>query len=429
MISVLFISFLFFLLLGVPVSLVMGGAAMVTVLTSETLRPILVPQHLFNGINSFPLMAVPLFILAADLMTAGKLTESLLKFAKALVGHLPGGLGHVNILTSILFAGKSGSALADAAGPGALVLDMMRQAGYPKYYAGAMTAASAIIGPIIPPSIVMVVYAVSESRVSVSGMFAAGIVPGVLMGIALFVTNHIVSVRHGYQYASSFAGWRAVGVGFIQSIPGLLMPVIILGGVFSGIFTATEAAAVAVAYALFTGLFVTRALKLRAIPGVFLKSALMTSGVLLIVSMASIFANLLTVLQVPQRLALWLTGITQDPTLILVLLVVFVLIAGLFIDTLPAVIVLTPILAPIAHLAGIDPLHFATLFIVALVLGMNTPPVGPVLFVVAAVGKMPVERLARAVLPMLAAQLAVLILMVLFPAISLTLPRLLGHIR
>ncbi len=429
MIPVLFGSFLLLLLVGVPVSLVMGGASLITILVSDTLRPMLLPQHLFNGINSFPLMAVPLFILAADLMTAGKLTDSLLRFAKALVGHLPGGLGHVNILVSILFAGKSGSALADAAGPGAIVLDMMRRAGYPPYYSGAMTASSAIIGPIIPPSIVMVVYAVSESRVTVSGLFAAGILPGILLGLALFVTNHLVSVKHGYQFASGFAGWRAVGRGFIASIPGLLMPVIILGGVFSGIFTATEAAAVAVFYALVVGLLVTRALKLRAIPGVFLKSALMTSGVLLIVSMASIFANLLTVLQVPQVLAAWLTSLTQDPTLILILLTVFVLICGLFIDTLPAVIVLTPILAPIAFLAGIDPLHFATLFIVALVLGMITPPVGPVLFVVAAVGKLRVERLARAVLPMLIAQLVVLALMVAFPAISLTIPRLLGHVR
>lgn len=429
MIGLLFGSFVALLLLGFPVALVMGGASLITILASDSLRPILLPQHLFNGINSFPLMAVPLFILAADLMTAGKLTESLMRFAKALVGHLPGGLGQVNILTSILFAGKSGSALADAAGPGAIVLEMMRRAGYPPYYSGAMTASSSIIGPIIPPSIVMVVYAVSDSRVTVSGLFAAGIVPGVLMGLALFVTNHIVSTRKGYQFATSFAGWRAVGTGFIGSIPGLLMPVIILGGVFSGIFTATEAAAVAVAYALVVGLVVTRALKLRDIPRVFLKSALMTSGVLLIVSMASIFANLLTVMQVPQRLAAWLTGLTTDPLQILVLLVVFVLICGLFIDTLPAVIVLTPILAPIAFLAGIDPLHFATLFIVALVLGMITPPVGPVLFVVAAVGKLRVEGLARAVVPMLLAQLVVLVLMIVFPAISLHVPRLLGHVR
>jgi tripartite ATP-independent transporter DctM subunit len=429
MIALLFGSFTLLLVIGFPVALVMGGASLVTILASEALRPVLLPQHLFNGINSFPLMAVPLFILAADLMTAGRLTDALLRFAKALVGHLPGGLGHVNILVSILFAGKSGSALADAAGPGAIVLDMMRRAGYPPYYAGAMTASSAIIGPIIPPSIVMVVYAVSDSRVTVSGMFAAGILPGILLGVALFITNHVVSVRKGYQFAAEFAGWRAVATAFLGSIPGLLMPVIILGGVFSGVFTATEAAAVAVFYALVVGLVVTRALRWHQIPAVFLKSALMTSGVLLIVSMASIFANLLTVLQVPQTLAAWLTSLTQDTTQILILLTLFVLVCGLFIDTLPAVIVLTPILAPIAFLAGIDPLHFATLFIVALVLGMITPPVGPVLFVVATVGRLRVERLARAVVPMLLAQLVVLALMVVFPAISLYVPRLLGHTR
>jgi tripartite ATP-independent transporter DctM subunit len=429
MIAVLFVSFVLLLLIGFPVAFVMGGASLVTLLWSEALRPILLPQYLFSGINSFPLMAVPLFILAANLMTAGKLTDSLLKFAKALVGHLPGGLGHVNILVSILFAGKSGSALADAAGPGAIVLNMMRQAGYPAYYSGAITATSAIIGPIIPPSIVMVVYAVTDARVTVAGLFAAGILPGILLGVALFVANQVISLRHGYQFSGQFAGWREVGISFIQSLPGLMMPVIILGGIFSGIFTATEAAAVAVFYALFVGAFVTRALTWRNIPQVFLKSALMTSGVLLIVSMASIFSYLLTVLQVPQTLAAWLTGLTSDPTLILILLTVLVLICGLFIDTLPAVIVLTPILAPIAFQFGIDPLHFATIFIVALVLGMVTPPVGPVLFVVAAVGRLRVERLARAVLPMLIAQLIVLVLVVAFPAIGLYIPRLLGHLR
>lgn len=429
MIEVLFISFAVLLLIGFPVSLTMGLASLITILASDALRPILAPMYLFSGINSFPLLAVPLFILAADLMTAGRLTESLLHFAKALVGHLPGGLGHVNVLVSVMFAGKSGSALADAAGPGAIVMDMMRRAGYPPYYSGAMTAASAIIAPIIPPSIAMVVYAIAEGRVSVSGMFAAGLLPGILIGVAVFIVNHIISVRRGYQYAAAFGGWRAVGVGFVQSIPGLLMPVIILGGVFSGIFTATESAAIAVAYALLVSLLVTRALKLRDVPKVFLKSALMTSGVLLIVSMASIFAHLLTVLQVPQIVAAWLTGLTTDPTLILILLVAFTLVAGMFIDTLPAVIVLTPILSPIAFLAGIDPLHFGILFILTLVLGMNTPPVSPVLFVVAAVGKLRVERLAVAVLPMLLAQLVVLALLIAFPEISLFIPRLLGYAR
>lgn len=421
-------TFATLLLLGVPVALTMGIASLVTTLASDTLRPILLPQYLFSGINSFPLMAVPLFILAADLMTAGKLTGALLGFSRALVGHLSGGLGHVNILASMLFAGKSGSALADAAGPGAIALNLMRQAGYPRYYAGALTATSAVIGPIIPPSIVMVVYAVTDHRVTVAGLFAAGIFPGILLGMALAIANHVISKRKSFERASRRASIGEIARTFVQALPGLMMPVILLGGILSGMFTVTEAAAIAVLYALVVSLAM-RGLKVQELPRIFLGSAMLTSAVLLIVSMASIFAHLLTIMQVPQVLAAWMTGLTEERALVLIILAVFVLICGLFIDTLPAVIILTPILSPVAAQFGIDPLHFATIFILSLVLGMVTPPVGPVLFVVSAVGKLKLERLATAVLPLLLAQLIVLALVIAFPAVSLSMPALFGYTR
>lgn len=426
MTTALLVAFVVALAVGLPVSLSMGVASLVAIEAGGTYPLLVLPQRLFGGINSFPLMAVPLFILAADLMTAGRLTEALLRHTQLLVGHVRGGLGHVNILTSMLFAGISGSALADAAGPGAVIMKMMRGAGYPRYYAGALTAATATIGPIIPPSIIAVIYAVSESSVSVAGLFLAGVVPGIMLAVALAIVNHVIVTREGFQAGTRGASLRQIAGSFFPALPGLLMPVIILGGILGGIFTATEAAAVAAFYALFVSMFVTRSLKLRDVPGVFLRSGLLTSAVLLIVSMASAFSWLLTILRVPQMLATWLGGLTDSRALILVLLAVFILLCGLVIDTLPAVIILTPILAPVAANAGVDPLHFALILILNLAIGMITPPIGPVLFVIATVGKLRLEGVTRAVLPLLLAELVVLSLVIAFPELALAVPRFFG---
>lgn len=425
----LLVGFVATLAVGIPVALSMGVASFVAIEVGGSYPLLVLPQRLFGGINSFPLMAVPLFILAADLMTAGKLTEALLRHTQLLVGHVRGGLGHVNILTSMLFAGISGSALADAAGPGAIIMKMMWKGGYPRYYAAALSATTATIGPIIPPSIIAVIYAVTDSRVTVAGLFLAGVVPGVMLGLALAVVNHIVATRLGLEAGSKRAPFRDVARSFVGALPGLTMPVIILGGILGGVFTATEAAAVAAAYALLVSVFVTRSLAWRDVPGVFLRSGLLTSAVLLIVSMASVFSWLLTVLRVPQRLAEWLGGLTDSRAVTLILLAVFILLVGLVIDTLPAVIILTPILAPVAANVGVDPLHFAMILVLNLAIGMVTPPVGPVLFVIATVGRLRLEGVARAVFPLLLAELVVLALVIAFPALSLTVPRLFGLTR
>lgn len=429
MTAILLVAFVVGMAIGLPVALVMGVASLVALQAAGTYPLLVLPQRIFAGINSFPLMAVPLFILAADLMTAGKLTEALLKHTNLLVGHFRGGLGHVNIATSMLFAGISGSALADAAGPGAVIMDMMRKAGYPAYYAGALTATTAVIGPIIPPSIIMVIYAVTDNSVTVAGLFMAGIVPGLMLAFALAIVNHTISTRRGYQATSTRPKLGEIARSFVPAIPGLLMPIIILGGILGGIFTATEAAAVAVAYAVVVGLTVTRSLKLSDLPGVFLRSGMLTSAVLLIVSMASIFSWLLTILRVPQNLAQWLSSLTDSRAVILILLAIFILMCGLVIDTLPAVIILTPILSPVAASFGIDPLHFAMMLTLNLAIGMVTPPVGPVLFVIATVGKLRLERVSIAVLPLLAAELIVLTLVIAFPALSLTVPGWFGLTR
>ncbi|MAY85524.1 MAG: C4-dicarboxylate ABC transporter [Pseudooceanicola sp.] len=425
MAKTLIILFFATLLLGVPVAFTMGVAGMAAIFIEGGLNPLVATQRMFAGIDSFPLMAVPFFILASELMTACGLTRSLLRFANALVGHLRGGLGHVNVLVSMLFAGISGSALADAAGPSAIVMRMMREAGYDRHYAGALSAATATIGPIIPPSILAVIFAISTTGVTVAGLFLAGLVPGLLLGIALAFANHVISMKHGYRGRETRADMSELLGAGLAALPALVMPGIILGGIIFGVFTPTEAGAVASAYALLLG-FVLRAFSLRGLYVAFVRAAVITSSVFLIIAMASIFAWLLTYLQIPQELARLVTSITDTRLGILFILAAFALICGFFIDTLPALIILTPVLGPIAYGAGIDPLQFGMMLVLNLTIGMVTPPVGPVLFVIASVGQLKLDALFRAVLPLLAAELVVLLLVILVPGISTFVPTFFG---
>ena len=425
----LVVTFLLGMTIGFPIAISMGGSGFLALVADGKLSLLTVPQRFFNGINSFPLMAVPFFILAADLMSASGITMLLLRFTNNMVGHIRGGLGHVNVLTLMLFAGISGSALADAAGPGALIMRMMKRAGYDEYYAAALSGSTAIMGPIIPPSIIMVIYAITDSKVTIAALFLAGVLPGLLMGLSLAALNHIIAIRRNYLFRSTLVTWKERLASVWRAVPALLMPVIILGGILGGIFTATEASAVAVFYALFVGFFITKKLTLRNLPKVVVQSALVTSAALLIVSMASLFANILTVVQVPQTVAAYITSVSRDPTIVMTIVTIFVLICGMFIDTLPAVIILVPVLAPLADQVGINPLHFAMAFVLNLTIGMITPPVGAVLFVLTAVGQLSFEKLSRAILPMLFALMVVLALVVYVPAISLTLPKWFGFAR
>jgi tripartite ATP-independent transporter DctM subunit len=423
MAAILLIAFGGGLLIGLPVAITMGISGLTAVLVDGRFPALVVPQYLFNGISSFPLMAVPFFILAAEIMTASGLTTALLRFANDLVGHIRGGLGHVNVLVSMLFAGISGSALAD---PSAIVMRLMRKAGYSAAYSGAISAATATIGPIIPPSILMVVYAISDSRVTVAGLFLAGIVPGILLGLALMGMNHWISIRRGYLFRSERPSLLGLIKSFWRALPALLLPFIIIGGILGGIFTPTEAAAVAAAYALFIGLFVTRGLRWHGILPVFIKSGVVTAAVLLIVSMASIFSWLLTILQIPQTIAAAISNMTNSPSVVVILLALFVLICGLVIDTLPALIILVPVLGPVGDQFGLDPMYFAIMIVLNLTIGMVTPPVGPVLFVVSTVGRIRLETLSRTIVPLLLAELLVLAIVIAFPAVSTTVPRLFG---
>jgi tripartite ATP-independent transporter DctM subunit len=427
--AILFGVFFAGLFVGLPVSISMGISGMAAVLADGRFMGMVVPQYLFNGISSFPLMAVPFFILAAEIMSASGLTNSLMKFANDLVGHIRGGLGHVNVLMSMLFAGVSGSALADAAGPGAIEMSMMRKAGYDAPYAGALSAATATIGPIIPPSILMVIYAISDSRVTVGGLFLAGVAPGILLGLALAGVNHWVSIKRGYLFRSKRPTLLGLARSFWHALPAMLLPFIIMFGILAGIFTPTEAAAVAVAYALVVGLFITGGLKWSSILPVFIRAGIMTSAVLLIVSMASIFSWLLTILQIPQALAARIAGITTNPALVLILVAILVFLCGMVIDTLPALIILVPVLGPLVDKFGFDPLHFAMAVVLNLAVGLVTPPVGPVLFVISTVGRVRFEDLAKAVMPLILAEILVLAAVIAFPPISTAVPRWFGFTR
>jgi tripartite ATP-independent transporter DctM subunit len=425
--SLLLLAFTVFLLaIGFPVGFALAGATLAAVGLGSDFPMVVVLKEMFVGIDSFALLAVPFFILAAELMSGGSLTEVLLRFASQFVGHLRGGLGHANVLSLTMFSGISGSALADAAGPGAMLVRMMERAGYDRGYAAALTASTAIIGPIIPPSIIMIIYALQDDTVTPLGLFMAGIVPGVAIAAAMMITNQVICLRRGFKSDVPRPNLREMIVNSVKAVPALLLPVIILGGMRGGVFTPTEASVVAVVYALLVGKYVYRTLQWKMVPVLLSRTAILTSSVLIIVAASNAFAWVLTTENVPQAISGWIAQLGLGPIALLLLVNVFLLVFGIFIEPLPGVMVLVPILAPVAHAAGIDPIHFAMIVIYNLTLGMITPPVGGLLFVTSAVTRVPLAQLSRELNPFMLAHLVVLLLITLVPAISTWLPAISG---
>jgi len=427
--ATLMVVFLVTLVMGVPIAFTMVIAGLAAVLVQGSIDPMVAVQNMFAGIDSFPLLAIPFFILAAELMTGGALTEVLLNFASRLVGHVRGGLGHTNILTLTFFSGISGSALADAAGPGAMLIRMMKKAGYPPEYAAALTASTAIVGPIIPPSIIMIVYALTENSVSIMGLFLGGVVPGFMITGALLVVNHWVSVRRNYRVSETRATLREILISFVRALPALVLPVIILGGIHFGVFTPTEASVVAVFYALVVGRFLYGTLRFDMLPAILFRTAMLTASILMIIATSEVFGWIVTIGQIPQAVAQWISGFQLSPFALLLIINVFLLLAGIFIEPLPGVMILVPILAPLALAAGIDPLQFAIVVIVNLTLGMITPPVGALLFITSIVSGVPMGKMTRELAPMLGAELVVLFLLTLVPGFSTWLPAVFGYTR
>jgi tripartite ATP-independent transporter DctM subunit len=407
------------ILLGLPLFASMGLAAFAFVLMSG-LSGTIVAQKMAQAMNSFPLVAAPLFILMGNILGAARLTDRIVRFATSLVGALRGGYAHASILSSMIFAGMVGSAVADAAGTGAVEVRAMKKAGYRPETAAAISAAAATIGPIIPPSLPMVIYGVSADT-SIGRLFLAGVIPGVLMGLALMVMVAVIAPRQGLP-RHAFGGLREVWAAFKEAVWALLTPVILLGGMFSGLFTPTEAAAVADLYALFLGFVVYRSLHFRDVPGILINAAETTGIVMVLVMVAGALGWTMSISRIPQTLAPAMVAAIHSPLVFLFASNVILLLVGCFMETLAALLILIPILVPTAISFGIDPVQFGLIMIFNLILGTIHPPIGVVLFVMSRIADVSFETISRAILPWLVPLLTVLIAITVWPALTLWLP-------
>ncbi len=416
-------AFVGLLALSAPIVVALGGCSLVYALFRDTMPPTTLIQTIFGGLASFPLLAIPLFMLAGNLMSAGGITPDLVRFARLLLGHIRGGLGHATILTCAVFAAISGAAVATAVAVGVVMIPAMRKAGYDEDVAAALTCTAACMGPIIPPSIPFIIYGVA-ANVSVGALFLGGVLPGLLLGAALMVYMAVVAAHRDYPRDAKKSIREIVGAAG-SALPALSMPVLIIGGILSGIFTPTEAAGVAVVYAAFVGAFVYRKLNFGNLPGILLKSGLESGMVMLLIAMSEPFAWIIAVEQIPQLLIEQLSTLTVSPWLVLLVINVFLLLLGIPLETAPALVIVTPVLVPIAAAAGIDPVHLGIVVCLNLVLGLITPPVGAVLFAVCGIANLSLARLSRALwLPFLVA-LAVLAVVTYVPWLSTFLPGLL----
>ncbi len=414
------------IILGFPISFSLGitGLALLYKLDMTFMLEIL-PQRMFSGVNSFVIMAMPFFMLAGSIMNRTGITNALVRFAESCIGWVRGGLAHVNIVGSILFAGLTGSAVADTAALGSVLIPAMKKAGYSRGFSAAVTAASSVIGPIIPPSIIMVIYG-SLMNVSIAGLFVAGIFPGLLFGVTLMGVTYVIARKRDYPKQEDFSV-NELGYNFVRSLPALMMPVIILGGILGGIFTPTEAAGVAVLYAIFIG-FIFRRLSFKDLWKSLEETVLSMGMILLILSCAGILSWLMASEKIPDQIAQAILSITENKYLLLFLINVVLLVVGMFMDITAALIMLASIMAPLAIHAGVDPLHFGIIMVTNLNIGLITPPLGACLFVASGIARIQLKPIVREILPFVLAEVAVLFVVTYFEGMVLFLPRLLGYV-
>ncbi|MCF6368026.1 TRAP transporter large permease [Rhizobium halophilum] len=418
---ILFGVFTLLMLIGTPIAFCLGVASFATA-AYIGLPPLVVFQRLNSGMSVFSMLAIPFFIYAGDLMVRGGIAQKIVAFAASLVGHIRGGLGQVNIVTATLFGGISGSAVAEAAAVGGLMIPQMKARGYGTDYAVNVTSMAALIALLLPPSHNMIIYSISAGgKISIADLFTAGVVPGILLALALMVTAYFVARSRGYP-VETFPGFQMVLHLAAVAIPGLLLIAIIFGGVRSGIFTATESSCIAVIYALLITVFVYRQMTWEGFVHATMGAVRTTAMVLLIIGMAAAFSWLMAFLRVPAALIAWLNTISDNPLIILLLLNVLMLFLGTFMDMGPTIIIATPIFLPVAQAYGVDPVHFGVIMILNFGIGLNTPPVGAVQFVACAVGKISVWQAMRSIWPFYLAGIGVLGLVTYVPAISLWLP-------
>lgn len=427
--TVFLVIILFGILLAVetPIAFAVGVVAFVGLMITGIGNEAVSAQRIFAGMNSYGLLALPLFILAGNLLVAGGIIHRLVGFVDLLVGRVRAGLAYVNLLANLMMAGLSGSATADTAALGSVMTPMMRERGYSPDFAAALTISGAIIAPILPPSIIMVIYAI-PTKLSIGALFFAGILPGLLIVALLAAYVALVAKRISppvvrVERQGSFA--RAT----LDAVPVLIAPIIVVGGVRGGVFTATEAAAILVAYALFLNVVLYRSTSLRTLYGVFRESAITTATVMIVVGTSSLFAWFLAIENVPNAARALFTSITDNPIFFLIVVNVFLLIVGAFVDTVPAILIFVPILQPTAVAFGIDPIHFAIVVIVNLMVGLNTPPVGTNLFVISSVTGRPIGGIVRSLLPFYVVKLIALAIITYVPFLSLWLPQAAGLMR
>ncbi|WP_252315319.1 TRAP transporter large permease [Sinobaca sp. H24] len=414
----LFGSFAFLLLISVPIGIALGVASLIALLYSGALPVEYIVQNLVTSVDSFPIMAVPFFILAGEIMGKGGVTNRLFEVANTLVGNKTGGFAMATIITCLFFAAISGSGPATVAAIGGIMIPAMVKMGYDKKFATALVAASGALGVIIPPSIPMVIYGITGGA-SVGDLFIAGIVPGILVALGLMLYAYIYSRRKGYHGTGVPFTFSKLGKAVWEAKWALIIPVIILGGIYGGVFTPTEAAAVAVVYGLIAGTLLYKELKLKDLPKIIADSALTTATVLIIIGTATVFGRIMTIEQIPGQVAGAMLSLSENPIVIILIITAILLVIGCFMDTLAAIIILTPLLLPIAVELGYSPVHFGIIMIVNLAIGFITPPLGVNLFVASGISGISIESLSKAVLPFFAAMLFTLFILIFIPQLTM----------
>ncbi len=423
---VLFGSFAFFMVLGVPIAFAIGLASVVTFMTFMTFNQsvFIVAQQIASGLDSFTLLAIPFFILAGHIMNRGGIAMRLIDFAKVLGGRLPGALAHCNVLANMMFGSISGSAVASAAAVGGVMAPLQEKEGYDKSFSAAVNIASCPTGLLIPPSATFIVYSLITGGTSIAALFVAGYVPGILMGLSLMLVAGIIAKRRGYPVAER-SSWREVVDTGLRALPPLGLIVIVMGGIIAGIFTATEASAIAVVYTLFLALFWYREITIRDLPSVLIEAAVTTSIVLLMIGASIATSKAMAFADIPYMISDALLALSENPIVILLIINLALLVIGTFMDMTPALLIFTPIFLPVVKDLGMDPVHFGVMMTFNLCIGICTPPVGSALFVGCSVGKTSIASVLRPLLPFYAVLFALLLAVTYIPALSLWLPRLL----
>jgi len=406
------------ILLRVPIAYGLAFVSIVGIFLTNSDLLINVPRNIFSGIDSFTLVAVPLFILAGEIMTKGGISKRLVDFSKMIVGPLPGGLAMVVILASMFFSALTGTAIAAAAAIGGMMIPAMTREGYDIRFSSSLVASAATIGPIIPPSIVLILYGVIAS-VSIGDLFIAGVIPGLLMGIGLMIYSYYVGKKNNYRSSDTRAPFKEILIGAKDALLALLMPVIIIGGIISGVFTATESGVIAVVYAIIIGMFVYKEITIKHLGPIMLETAKTTSAIVFLIGAASLFIWFLSFNQIPNQLIDILGPVADNPLLLLLIINVVLLISGTFIDTISAVSIFTPLFLPLILVAGIDPIHFGIIMAVNLTIGMVTPPLGVCLFVTASIAKIKVPQMFKYLIPQIAVLIIVLIVITYIPSLVL----------